>query len=62
MAKATASPDCMSLKKHTDNEKTYVGPIYLDCNATTPIEPEVADLVSRYMLNDYGNSGTAGGS
>ncbi len=33
-------------------------PVYLDCNATTPIEPAVADLVMRYMLEDYGNSGS----
>jgi cysteine desulfurase len=33
-------------------------PIYLDCNATTPIEPEVADEVIRLMTEDYGNAGS----
>jgi len=30
--------------------------IYLDCNATTPIEPEVADVVLKYMTTEYGNA------
>jgi cysteine desulfurase len=32
--------------------------VYLDCNATTPIEPEVADLVARLALEEYGNAGS----
>jgi cysteine desulfurase len=32
--------------------------VYLDCNATTPIEPEVADLVMYYMREEYGNAGS----
>lgn len=32
--------------------------IYLDCNATTPIEPEVAKLVRQYMEEEFGNSGS----
>jgi cysteine desulfurase len=34
------------------------GPVYLDCNATTPIEPRVLDVVLRYMRDEYGNSGS----
>jgi len=30
--------------------------IYLDYNATTPVLPEVADLVYRMMVDDFGNS------
>jgi len=30
--------------------------IYLDNNATTPIFPEVADLIFEYLKNNYGNS------
>lgn len=30
--------------------------VYLDCNATTPLEPSVAALVSRFMERDYGNA------
>ena len=32
--------------------------IYLDCNATSPIEPEVAMLVRQYMEKEFGNSGS----
>ena len=34
------------------------GPIYLDCNATTPMEPEVAEVVRRYFEEEYGNEGS----
>jgi cysteine desulfurase len=33
-------------------------PAYLDCNATTPIEPLVRDLVILFMSQEYGNSGS----
>lgn len=32
--------------------------VYLDCNATTPIEPRVRELVLRYMTEEYGNAGS----
>lgn len=31
---------------------------YLDCNATTPIEPDVLDVVLRYLSDEYGNAGS----
>lgn len=31
---------------------------YLDCNATTPIAPEVSEIVSKYMIYEYGNAGS----
>lgn len=31
---------------------------YLDCNATTPLAPEVAELVSKYLLEEFGNAGS----
>lgn len=31
---------------------------YLDCNATTPIEPAVRDIVIRYMEAEFGNAGS----
>lgn len=34
------------------------GPVYLDCNATTPIEPEVLDEITRYLKEEYGNAGS----
>jgi cysteine desulfurase len=33
-------------------------PVYLDCNATTPLEPEVRDEVLRYLDEEYGNAGS----
>ena len=31
---------------------------YLDSNATTPMEPEVLDVVTHYLTNDFGNAGS----
>lgn len=33
-------------------------PVYLDCNATTPIEPEVRDILFHYFEEEYGNEGS----
>ena len=33
-------------------------PIYLDCNATTPIEPEIGEIVRHYLQAEYGNEGS----
>ncbi|HTV85088.1 MAG TPA: aminotransferase class V-fold PLP-dependent enzyme [Dyella sp.] len=32
---------------------------YFDCNATTPIEPEVAEVVRHDLSKEYGNAGSA---
>lgn len=32
--------------------------VYLDYNATTPVLPEVADLVHKMMVEEYGNAGS----
>ena len=32
--------------------------VYLDCNATTPIEPRVAALVMEYLREEFGNAGS----
>ncbi|HEX8181385.1 MAG TPA: cysteine desulfurase DndA [Pyrinomonadaceae bacterium] len=32
--------------------------VYLDCNATTPIEPPVREVVMRFMADEFGNSGS----
>lgn len=37
-------------------EAAAARPVYLDCNATTPVEPEVLDEVMRYMADEYGNA------
>lgn len=31
-------------------------PIYLDCNATTPIEPQVAEVMVEYLTQEFGNA------
>src|ERR1041385_7312997 len=33
-------------------------PVYLDCNATTPLETEVREAVIQFMTEDFGNSGS----
>ena len=38
------------------DEQAMSRPVYLDCNATTPIEPEVLDEVLHYMAEEYGNA------
>ena len=32
--------------------------IYLDCNATSPIEPEVVEKITQYLTIDFGNEGS----
>ncbi|MCH9022644.1 MAG: aminotransferase class V-fold PLP-dependent enzyme, partial [Planctomycetes bacterium] len=32
--------------------------VYLDCNATTPVEPQVAEVMNHYLLEEYGNAGS----
>jgi len=33
-------------------------PIYLDCNATTPLEPAVLGVMQRYLVEEFGNEGS----
>jgi cysteine desulfurase len=33
-------------------------PVYLDCNATTPIEPAVLEIMNHYFREEYGNAGS----
>jgi cysteine desulfurase len=32
--------------------------VYLDCNATTPVEPAVAEELMRFTVEEYGNAGS----
>jgi cysteine desulfurase len=34
------------------------GPVYLDCAATTPVDPRVAETVMRMMVDEFGNAGS----
>lgn len=33
-------------------------PIYLDCNATTPLDPEVREVLFHYLTEEFGNEGS----
>src|SRR5258708_5327907 len=33
-------------------------PVYLDCAATTPIDPRVLEVCIRYLQQDFGNAGS----
>lgn len=33
-------------------------PVYFDCNATTPIEPQIRDIVRHYLETEFGNAGS----
>ncbi len=33
-------------------------PVYLDCNATTPLDPEVKEVLFRYLTEEFGNEGS----
>src|SRR4051812_39270777 len=33
-------------------------PVYLDCNATTPVDPEVQTEFLRYVNEEFGNAGS----
>jgi len=35
-----------------------MNPVYLDCNATSPIEPEVKQILLHYLEQDFGNEGS----
>lgn len=35
-----------------------MAPVYLDCNATTPIDPEVREVLFSFMTADLGNEGS----
>lgn len=32
--------------------------VYLDCNATTPLEPRVGEVVGEFLVNEFGNAGS----
>ena len=48
----------MSRKTQTAVKKTNSGPVYLDCNATTPIEPAVLATLHQFLDEEYGNEGS----
>lgn len=48
----------LSMKKHTSMLKPAPSPVYLDCNATTPLEPEVGEVLVRFLTEEFGNEGS----
>lgn len=36
----------------------FMTPVYLDCNATTPLDPEVREVLLHYLTDDFGNEGS----
>jgi cysteine desulfurase len=48
----------MSIKKQTAFSKANTLPVYLDCNATTPLEPEVQSEMLRFFEEEFGNAGS----
>jgi len=53
----------MTVSSTTDTPASYpqdsiARPVYLDCNATTPVDPRVAAEVSEWMFKEFGNAGS----
>lgn len=48
------------MKENEKSDQTNLGgvPVYLDCNATSPVDREVADAVYTYMVREFGNAGS----
>ena len=45
--------------RRTDADAAGIGrPVYLDCNATAPLDPEVRTEVLRYLDDEFGNAGS----
>lgn len=36
----------------------FMGTVYLDCNATTPLDPQVREVMLHYLTEDFGNEGS----
>lgn len=47
-----------SLSAMNTNSPQATRPVYLDCAATTAMDPRVADLTLRLMTEDFGNAGS----
>ena len=43
---------------HASIFMSAANPVYLDCNATTPLEPAVAGVVRHFFESEYGNEGS----
>lgn len=43
---------------HLENSDGSPRPVYLDCNATTPVEPAVLEEIVRWTSEEFGNAGS----
>jgi cysteine desulfurase len=48
----------MSITSQTKKQSQTTLPVYLDCNATTPVDSRVSELVRHFMDNEFGNAGS----
>lgn len=53
----------MTVTTPTDTPATYpqgspARPVYMDCNATTPVEPAVVDEIVKWTVEEFGNAGS----
>lgn len=39
-------------------EKANISPVYLDCNATTPLDPAVREVLFHHLTEEFGNEGS----
>lgn len=46
------------LNEYRHDVQQQCSPIYLDCNATTPLDPGVWAVLTRYLTLEYGNEGS----
>jgi cysteine desulfurase len=45
-------------KQETSTASKMHSPVYLDCNATTPLDSAVREVLFRYLDEEYGNAGS----
>ena len=38
--------------------ESFMATIYFDCNATTPLDPEVREVLLHYLIDEFGNEGS----
>lgn len=63
VSEPTRTISSMTVTTATDTPESYPQdtsrrPIYLDCNATTPMDPRVAAEVAEWMVSEFGNAGS----
>jgi cysteine desulfurase len=51
----TAPRDTTDGARPVRPEGLALGPVYMDYNATTPVDPRVADTIEQYLTRDFGN-------